>query len=190
MKTLLFYSTLAALLLGSVSCNHEAKTNEVSRADSLENVAMPVTASDTAKVSDALRNVVLKNDLDLLTWGQRKYSLDEFDLNGDGKVEYLVGFEDDFFCGVDGCTFFILNNDGSLNSRITASYAPFTILSTKTNGWYDMLVNSNSADHKLSFDNGSYASHPWTEPIVEEDTVIKNDRFLKIVLEGKADYTF
>lgn len=190
MKSLLFYSTITALFLSAIACNHEMKSSEVSNNDSLENAALSITSGDTAKVSDALRNVVLGNELDLLSSDQRKYSMDEFDLNGDGKPEYFVGFENDFFCGADGCTFFILNNDGSLNSRVTASYAPFTILSTKTNGWYDILVNSNSADHKLSFDNGSYASHPWTAPIVEEDTVIKNDHFLKIVLEGKADYTF
>lgn len=190
MKGLLYYCALAALLLSSIACNRKTKSNEVSRNDSLENIAVPVTAEDTAKVSDALRNAILINDLELLSSGQRKYSLDEFDLNRDGKVEYFVGFENDFFCGAGGCTFFILNNDGSLNSRITASYAPFTVLQTKTNGWYDILVNSNLADHKLSFDNGSYASHPWTKPIVEEDTVYENNHFLKIVLEGKADYTF
>lgn len=195
MKRLLFYSTLAALFLNIMGCNNEMKSNEVSSNevssnDSLGNEAYAITVMDTAKVSDALRNRILANELDLLKWEQRKYSLDEFDLNGDGKEEYFVGFENDFFCETNGCTFFILNNDGSLNSRIIAIYPPVTILSTKTNGWYDILVNSNSVDHKLSFDKGSYPSHPWTLPILEADTVIKENHFLKIILEGRADYTF
>lgn len=190
MKRLLFYSTLTALFLSFMACNNEMKSSEVSRNDSLDNEVFTITDMDTAKVSDALRNHILENELDLLSWEQRKYSLDEFDLNGDGKVEYFVGFANDFFCVAAGCTFFILNNDGSLNSRITASYPPVTILSTKTNDWYDILVNSNSADHKLRFDKGSYPSHPWTLPILEADSVITDNHFLKIILEGRADYTF
>lgn len=190
MKNLLFYMVIAVFSLNFSACNNETKSNEVSKNDSLQNEIIPVTIGDTAKIADALRNIVLADELDLLSIGQRKYSLDEFDLNDDGKLEYFVGFANDFFCGADGCTYFILNHDGSLNSRIIASYAPFTILSTKTNGWYDILVNSNSADHKLRFDKGSYPSHPWTLPVVGEDSVLRNNHFLKIVLEGKADYTF
>jgi hypothetical protein len=190
MKSLVFYLYITFLFLAFVACNNGRNNKEVSKNDSLKNNVIAITIGDTAKVGDALRNVVLINELDLLGADQRKYALDEFDLNDDGKMEYFVGFENDFFCEADGCTYFILNHDGSLNSRIVASYAPLTILSTKTNGWYDILVNSNSADHKLSFNKGSYPSHPWTLPVVKEDSVLRNNHFLKFVLEGKADYTF
>lgn len=187
----MFFIAFIGFFLFFTACNNDKMKNSmVSENDSLETSILSINIADTSKISDALRNSILENELDLLKQDQRRYSLDEVDLNGDGKVEYFVGFANDFFCGADGCTYFILNNDGSLNSRFTASYAPFTVLSTKTNGWHDILVNSNSADHKVIYDGKSYSSHPWNSPIVEEDSVINKNHFLKIVLEGKSDYTF
>jgi hypothetical protein len=193
MKRLGFFIAFIGFFIFFSACNNDQmKSSTLSKDDSLklEGEIALITVGDTSKVSDALRNNILENELDLLNLEQRKYSLDEFDLNGDGKVEYFVGFANDFFCSADGCSYFILNHDGSLNSRIIDSYAPFMVLSTKTNGWYDILINSNSASHKLSFDKKTYPSHPWTLPIIDEDSVINENHFLKIVLEGRADYTF
>lgn len=189
MKKILCCMYISVFCLSFVACNNGRTNNEASKSGR-KNTHNTVAMEDTVKIGNALRENVLVNELDLLRVDQRKYSLDGFDLNEDGNLEYFVGFENDFFRQADGCTYFILNNDGSLNSRIVGSYAPFIILSTKTDGWHDLLINSNEADHKLSFNKKSYPSHPWTLPIIHKDSVIKNNHFLKIVLEGKADYTF
>lgn len=186
----LFFIVFVTLSLFFVACTQKGtKTNQ--EVDNRQlNALSTITASDTLKIGNALRNDILANELSFLKPEDRRYSLDKFDLNGDGKEEYFVGFANEYLCRNDGCTYFILNNDGTLNSRITISYAPFTVLSSETNGWSDLLVVSASEVRKLTFDGSSYPSHPWELPIVNQDSVLKKDDLLNIVLEGKTEYSF
>lgn len=191
MKKMRIIFVCTSLLLFFTACNsgNMKNSNKVDENVVIDSVSQ-ITMADTSLVSDKLRNVLLVNELELMADTQRRYSLDKHDLNGDGKVEYFVGFSNNFLCEVNGCTYFILNSDGSLNSRIVDSYAPFTILSVKTNGWNDLLVNSNSALRELTFDKKSYPSHPWNLRVMELDSTIINNTFITLVLEGKANYTF
>lgn len=190
MKRKLFFSGFICVVLFFMGCRNEEKktANETIETEVVDEGV--ITEADTLKVGDALRNDILINELPLMKPEQRRYSLEKYDLNGDGEDEYFVGFANEYFCREDGCTYFILNANGTLNSRITGSYAPVTILDTKSEGWHNLLMVSQENARMLKHTGGAYPAHPWTLPIVNEDELIKNNQFLKIVLEGSTDYTF
>ena len=117
------------------------------------------------KIKGFLTGSILKNDLNLLTPADRKFKYEEVDLNGDGKKEYLVGFSSPYFCGTGGCMFYLLNNDGSVVTVFSVSRAPFIVEGTVTNGWKDLLVESNGKLHVLKFNGKTYPSNPSVEPV-------------------------
>ncbi len=110
------------------------------------------TMEVAAKIRKFLTDDLLKNDLKLISKDQRKFQYEEVDLNDDGKKEYLVEFKNSYFCGSGGCTFYLLNNDGTIITIFSVSDTPFIALKNKTNGWRDLLVNSNRALRSLKFD--------------------------------------
>lgn len=116
------------------------------------------------KIRKFLTENLLKDDLKLMTDTDRKFQYEEVDLNGDGKNEYLVGLESPYFCGTGGCTFYLLNNDGSVITIFSVSETPFIALFSKTNGWRDLLVRSNGAMRLLKFDGKTYPPNPSVAP--------------------------
>ncbi len=117
------------------------------------------------KIRTYLTTNLLKDDLQLMTEDQRKFQYEAVDLNGDGIKEYLVGFKNSYFCGSGGCTFYLLQNDGSVITIFTVSDAPFiAMISSKTNGWKDLLVNSDGSLRLLQFDGKTYPSNPSVAP--------------------------
>jgi len=117
-----------------------------------------------SKIRIFLTDDLLKNDLKPMTTEQRKFQYEEVDLNEDGKKEYLVGFNNSYFCGSGGCTFYLLNNDGTVITIFTVSDAPFIALKSKTNGWRDLLVNSDGALRSLKYDGKTYPANPSVAP--------------------------
>jgi len=117
-----------------------------------------------AKIRKFLTEDLLKDDLKLMTKADRKFQYEEVDLNEDGKNEYLVGLRSPYFCGTGGCSFYLLNNDGSVITYFSVSEAPFIALSQKTKGWKDLIVRSNGAMHILKFDGKTYPSNPSVAP--------------------------
>ncbi len=118
-------------------------------------------------IRNALRYDLLKDDLNVLTEDQRRFSYEEYDLNGDGKKEYFVGFPppNTYFCGSGGCTFYLLSHaEGQVITRFTVTDPPFAVLPTKTNGWHDLVVYSNGSFRKLTFNGTKYPSNPSTAP--------------------------
>ena len=96
-----------------------------------------------------------------MTEDQREFQYEEVDLNGDGINEYLVGFKNSYFCGSGGCTYYLLHNSGSVITVFTVSEAPFiAMVTSKTNGWRDIVVYSNGALRQLKFDGKTYPSNP------------------------------
>lgn len=116
-----------------------------------------------AKISSYLKNI-LKDDLKLMTPDQREFQYEEVDLNGDNKKEYLVGFKNSYFCGSGGCTFYLLQNDGSVVTIFTVSDAPFIALFSTTKGWKDLLVKSDGSLRLLLFDGKTYPNNPSVSP--------------------------
>lgn len=117
-----------------------------------------------AKIRKFLTNDLLKNDLKLISKDQQKFQYEEIDLNSDGKKEYLVGFKNSYFCGSGGCTFYLLNNDGTVITIFSISEAPFIALKSKTNGWRDLLAHSNRALRSLKYDEKTYPENPSVAP--------------------------
>lgn len=121
-----------------------------------------------SKISDYLKNI-LKDDLKLMTKDQRKFQYEEVDLNDDGVKEYLVGFKNSYFCGSGGCTFYLLNNNGSVITIFTVADTPFIAMAnSKSNGWKDLLVKSNGDLRHLKFNGKTYPSNPSVAPIFKE----------------------
>jgi len=116
------------------------------------------------KIRKFLTNDLLKDDLKSMTKDQRKFQYEEVDLNDDGKKEYLVGFKNSYFCGSGGCTFYLLNNNGSVITIFTVSDAPFIALKSKTNGWRDLLVKSDGVLRSLKFNGKTYPKNPSMAP--------------------------
>ncbi len=118
-----------------------------------------------AKIRIFLIDDLLKDDLKLMTKDQRKFQYEEVDLNGDGKKEYLVGFKNSYFCGSGGCTYYLLNNDGSVITIFSVSDAPFiAMVVLKTYGWKDLLVKSDGSLRHLKFNGKTYPENPSVAP--------------------------
>ncbi|MCF6222614.1 MAG: hypothetical protein L3J34_02685 [Flavobacteriaceae bacterium] len=121
-----------------------------------------------AKIKGFLMNQLLKDDLKVMTKNQRKFQYEEVDLNNDGKKEYLIGFKNSYFCGSGGCTYYLLQNNGAVITIFTVSDAPFISLILTTNGWRDLLVNSNGSLRLLQFDGKTYPSNPSIAKVFNE----------------------
>ncbi|WP_118195705.1 hypothetical protein [Albibacterium indicum] len=175
MRNLIIFSCLTILLTTSCqqSDQNNAETTETT-ADTViqapERVQLRYGEADTAQIAQWLTNSILKDDLDFLKSEQRNYQLDAYDLDNDGNLEYFVGFTNDYFCGSGGCTYYLLGHDGEVISLFSVSRAPFYILESKTNGWHDLVINSNSGMRKLSYDGASYPENPSVLPAFEDST--------------------
>ena len=124
------------------------------------------TTADMAiaeKIRGFLVNDLLKEDLPVLLDNQRSFIYQSHDLNDDGQEEYLVGFENSYFCGSGGCTYFLLNNGGSLINRFSVSRSPFIVMEERSNGWRNLVVYSNRQLRKLVFDGSAYPANPSVE---------------------------
>jgi len=116
---------------------------------------------EIAKKISLFLTELLKDDLAAMTEDQREFQYEEVDLNDDGIKEYLVGFNNSYFCGSGGCTYYLLHNNGTVITIFTVSETPFIVMvSSKTNGWRDILVKSDGWLRQLKFDGKTYPSNP------------------------------
>ena len=100
------------------------------------------TSDETAKKIQTFLSDKNKADIekDLLTEDDRKFSFYEIDLNEDGKNEYFIQLEGQYFCGNGGCSYYLLNNDMSVNTYFTVTNPPVFRSSGKTDGWHDLIL--------------------------------------------------
>lgn len=117
------------------------KSVEATKTEVEENDINPATTNEAVaeKIRTFLTNKY-KNELHLIPKEDRKFSFYEVDLNDDKKNEYFVGFHTPYFCGTGGCSFYILNNDYSVNSYFTVTSPPIFRSAGKTNGWHDLIL--------------------------------------------------
>lgn len=192
MRNLIVFSCLTLLLTTSCqqSDQNNAETTEIT-ADTVmqapEHVQLRYGEADTAQIAQWLTNSILKDDLDFLKKDQRNYQLDAYDLDNDGNLEYFIGFTNDYFCGSGGCTYYLVGHDGQVISLFSVSRAPFFVLQSKTNGWYDLVINSNSGMRKLTFDGTSYPANPSELPAFD-DRIADTDTIA--VLRDAESYSF
>lgn len=94
---------------------------------------------------------------------ERRYQYAMYDLNGDGKTEYILTLLNRDFCGSGGCTFWVLDNKFKIISKTTVSDFPYYILREKTYGWNDLAVYSGKQLKQLKYDN-KYPANASIEP--------------------------
>lgn len=170
------------------SCKNESKVNTSSKR-TINNKSEIRNNSNTIKLPDervinydvATTNLAsaekiksfllkeLKNDIDIMKRDERKFSFYEIDLNNDGKYEYFVKPEGQYFCGTGGCTFYLLNNNFVINTTFTVTNSPIFKTSSKTNGWNDLILLGDYSENEgvknyihLKYDKikGHYPSNP------------------------------
>lgn len=105
-----------------------------------------------------------KNSIDSIS---RKFIFFEYDLNNDSKKEIFVGLTGSYFCGSGGCTFYILDNQGNELSSFTVSDYPIVIDTKATNGWNDLLIQSNGKFHIVKYNGKKYPSNPSVQPVLK-----------------------
>lgn len=153
---------------------YDAKIGNINDSESTYNI-YPKSYSphnsneETAEIISAFLKKLLKDDLAAMTEDQREFQYEEVDLNNDGIKEYLVGFENSYFCGSGGCTYYLLHNDGTIITIFTVSETPFiAMVSSKSNGWRDLLVKSDGSLRHLKYNGTTYPSNPSIEKEFKE----------------------
>lgn len=187
---------LGLILISLYSCRKkEASIDEVKDIDSTTMETMETmevkTQSDSIigndnpgvddKIVDLIRKqlttVLLKNDLAAMANEDRFFYYDAFDLNNDGKDEYIVGFSSPYFCGTGGCSGFILKNDGSLLNNFTVTDFPIFVGPGTSEKFQNLIVSSNGILYNVKMKNGKYPSNPsvqekWKDAVPEESPSI------------------
>lgn len=115
-------------------------------------------------VKKSLRQV-LKQDLQGMPANARRFKYEALDLNGDGKLEHFVFFQNAYFCGSGGCTYFLFSHKGQLLTRFTVADVPIIVLTSKTKGWRDLLLFHRGQSHKLRFEGQRYPGNPSVAPL-------------------------
>lgn len=112
-------------------------------------------------------NDLFKEDLEkgFLDSVSRRFLYDQVDLNGDGKLEILVGLTGSYFCGSGGCTVYLLTNQGDVITRFTVVDYPVYVDTQATNGWSDLVMYSGGAYRRATYNGQTY---PYNPSILEE----------------------
>jgi hypothetical protein len=140
-------------------------TDDAAAGQSSANSADPTVA---ASIANFLRDHYLADQLEFMGDEQRRFKYDAEDLDGDGNPEYLVGFENSYFCGSGGCSYYLMTSSGEPIASFSVSRAPFIVLTTTHNGWPDLAVYSDGGLRLLEFDGSSYPSNPSVAPRFEQ----------------------
>lgn len=138
--------------------------------DTIPGEAYPSYSSDTA-VAALIRSTIQSAEKDMLSGipaEQRKFKFHAVDLNKDGKNEYFVALYTPMYCGSGGCTAYLLNADGSMNSRFTVVRFPIYAAATETEGWQDLVMYSGRENRLVKRKGGKYPSNPSTLPVYKD----------------------
>jgi hypothetical protein len=142
--------------IDSTTMEAEAKTDSILVNDKSRGIDNQVVDLIRKK----LTTVLLKDDLAAMTKEDRFFYYDTFDLNNDGKDEYIIGFSSPYFCGTGGCSGFVLNNDGSLLNKFTVTDFPLFVGKGTSEKFHDLIVSSKGVLYNVKMKNGKYPSNP------------------------------
>lgn len=139
--------------------------------DTIPGDGYPKYGSDTA-VAAMIRKTVQESEKDIINTipaEQRKFKYHAFDLNEDGKEEFLVALYTPFYCGTGGCTAYLLNADGSVNTRFSVVRFPVYVAASSSKGWHDLMMYSGGKYRWVKSNGSKYPSNPSTLPEVKGD---------------------
>lgn len=89
-----------------------------------------------------------------------RYQWGIYDFNGDGKYEFLLLMDNDYFCENGGCAMFLVSEDMQIISRFVNIKTPFYIANSKTNNWNDLIFNTSNGWVKHQYDGNKYPYNP------------------------------
>ena len=118
----------------------------------------------------------LVSELSLVEPHYRTFLYEAHDLDGDDRPEYLVTFQNPYFCGSGGCNLLLLNPDFTLKNRLTVVRQPLYLGAERSDGWRDLIIFSDLATcagrpHRLVHQpDVGYPSNPSVVPCTDEDT--------------------
>ncbi|WPO76910.1 hypothetical protein [Flavobacterium sp. KACC 22761] len=149
--------------------------------------------SKTDQAVDMIRKqlqLLLKNDIPAMTKNDRFFYYEAFDLNGDKKNEYFVGFSNSYFCGSGGCSGYILNNDGSVINRFSVTDFPISVTTSTTESFYDLIFESGGEFHLVKMKNGKYPSNPSVQEVIKGNAPKESTKVLDIQTKKLKKYSF
>lgn len=176
MKTNILF--LAFTLTVLCACNNKKETEVKEVKTDAVSADAPIEVKDTVQygentnnpktadlVRDALQNKIFKADTASIDVKNRKFIIDEFDLNDDGKKEIFVGFNGMDFCGNAGCNAFLLTPEGDVITKFTIVQYPIVISNTKSKGnWHDLIITSRGVEYLVKWNGKKYPGNPSMEP--------------------------
>ena len=110
-----------------------------------------------------------QSGLDFIPEADRRFKYQAFDLNHDGLDEYLVALYTPYFSGTGGSTAYIINPDGTVDSRFTVVRFPIHVAATSSEGWQDLIMYSGRENRDVKRRGGKYPSNPSVEAVYEEE---------------------
>ncbi|TDO19980.1 hypothetical protein [Pedobacter duraquae] len=168
MKTIALFSILFLVVI--LGCRSKTDQEEVAgHTDSLSSVVEKSSGINDEDVVSKVKTYMktsLKDDLEkgFVDSLSRHCIAQQIDLNHDGNSEVFVGLSGPYFCGSGGCTLLLLSDKGELITRFTVSETPVRILKSSTDGWNDLLIQSQAEHHVLKYDGKTYPSNPSIQP--------------------------
>lgn len=133
-----------------------------------------------------------KDDLskNLIDSFSKRFIFFRYDLNNDNNKEIFVGLTGPYFCGSGGCSIELLNADGTVINSFTVTDYPVIVASSVTNGWKDLILESNGKYHLIKFDGSHYPSNPSVAPALKEIPGDGLPRLLNYLNEPYAWFKF
>lgn len=133
-----------------------------------------------------------KDDLskNLIDSFSKRFIFFRYDLNNDNNKEIFVGLTGPYFCGSGGCSIELLNADGTIINSFTVTDYPVIVASSVTNGWKDLILESNDKYHLIKFDGSHYPSNPSVAPALKEIPGDGLPRLLNYMNEPYAWFKF
>ncbi len=132
-------------------------------------VAQTVDDYKAEQISKYIKEELLKNKLDGLSASDRQFKIYKIDLNSDRSDETIVHLLGRPFCSSDGCTFLILDNTNKQVAKFAVLSTSIYVSSiTETNGWKDLMVETEGTFKNLKFKNGTYPKNPSLEPSTDK----------------------
>ncbi len=152
------------------SCKNQDSKKNATETDKIESAEAVITPEFENEINDAQLVATVKDyitttylteaDLRAIPEDQRKFQIEQLDLNDDGKKEVFVNFMSPYFCGTGGCSIVLLNKQIEPITKFTVTRTPLYIERSMENGWRPILTQSEGKWRKLIYKDGSYPSNP------------------------------